>query len=193
MSATFQEFEEKKAKSYKLMLWFAMLSMVMIFGGLTSAYVVSQTRPDWINDFTLPVAFTWSTVIVAVSSVTFYLAQKSIANDRVSQGTIYLLATLLLGLGFVYSQFEGFNQVVESGYFFTGSESTVTTSFLYLIVMVHLAHLFGGLIALLIVIVRNLKNKYSQHDYLGVELAAMYWHFLGILWGYLFLFFYFYK
>lgn len=193
MSAVFPELEEKKAKSYKLMLWFAMLSMVMIFGGLTSAWVVSQSRPDWIEGFTLPIAFTWSTVIVVISSVTFYLAQRAISNDKISQGSIYLVITLLLGLGFVFSQFEGFNQVVESGYFFTGSESTVTTSFLYLIVLVHLAHLFGGLIALLIVIVKNMKNKYSSKDFLGVEIAAMFWHFLGILWGYLFLFFYFYK
>ena len=81
----------------------------------------------------------------------------------------------------------------ENGYFFTGSESNVTTSFLYIVVLVHLAHLFGGLIALLIIIYKNHLQKYTAQDYLGIELGAMFWHFLDFLWVYLFLFFYFYK
>jgi cytochrome c oxidase subunit III len=193
MTTTFQEHEERKAKSFKMMLWFAMISMAMVFAGLTSAYVVSKSRPDWLTDFELPVAFIWSTIIVIISSLTFYLAQKSAKNAQPKTTTMYLYATLVLGVLFVLSQFQGFAQVVQNGYFFTGSESNVTTSFLYIVVLVHLAHLFGGLIALLVIIYKNHLQKYTAQDYLGIELGAMFWHFLDFLWVYLFLFFYFYK
>ncbi|MDD2987121.1 cytochrome c oxidase subunit 3, partial [Flavobacterium sp.] len=98
-----------------------------------------------------------------------------------------------LGVLFVILQFLGFNQIIENGYFFTGSESNVTTSFLYIVVILHLAHLFGGLIALFIIIYNHFKQKYNSTQSLGIELGAMFWHFLDILWILLFLFFYFYK
>lgn len=193
MEMTIQEHNERKARSYKMLLWFAMISIVMVFAGLTSAYVISKSRPDWLNNFVLPSAFIGSTVVMLLSSLTFHLAKKSIQKDNHKATTLYLLTTLVLGIGFVVLQFEGFSQVIEAGYFFTGSESTITTSFLYVVVIVHLAHLFGGLVALLIIIYNHFKQKYNSGQTLGIELGAMFWHFLDFLWLYLFLFFYFYK
>jgi cytochrome c oxidase subunit III len=193
MKMSLQEYNERKAKSYKMLLWFAMISIVMVFAGLTSAYVISKSRPDWLKDFTLPSAFIASTVVMLLSSLTFHLAKKAIQKDDRKATTAYLLGTLILGIAFVFLQFEGFSQVIASGYFFTGSESTITTSFLYVVVIVHLAHLFGGLIALLIIIYNHFKQKYNSSQTLGIELGAMFWHFLDFLWLYLFLFFYFYK
>ncbi|HSD13457.1 MAG TPA: cytochrome c oxidase subunit 3 [Flavobacterium sp.] len=193
MEMSLQEYNDRKAKSYKMLLWFAMISILMVFAGLTSAYVISKSRPDWLNDFTLPSAFIASTVVMVLSSVSFHLAKKAIQKDNRKATTMYLLATLVLGLAFVFLQFKGFSQVIASGYFFTGSESTITTSFLYVVVMVHLAHLFGGLVSLLIIIYNHFKQKYNSGQTLGIELGAMFWHFLDFLWLYLFLFFYFYK
>src|SRR5690606_11534807 len=183
----------QKAKAYKTMLIFAMGSIVMIFAGLTSAYVISKSRPDWLKDFVLPQAFLWSTLVIVLSSVTFHFAKKAIQKDNRSTTTLMLVATLLLGLLFVAMQFQGFNQVIAAGYYFTGSYSTITTSFLYIVVLVHIAHLIGGLISLLIVIYNHYKQKYNATQTLGIELSVMFWHFLGFLWLYLFLFFTFYK
>ncbi|SFO13916.1 cytochrome c oxidase subunit 3 [Paenimyroides ummariense] len=183
----------QKGKAYKTMLIFAMGSIVMIFAGLTSAYVISKNRPDWLKDFDLPQAFLWSTLVIVLSSVTFHIAKKAIEKNNRSLTSIMLGATLILGLAFVALQFEGFNQVIKAGYFFTGSQSTITTSFLYVVVLVHIAHLAGGLISLLIVIYNHYKQKYNASQTLGIELSAMFWHFLGFLWLYLFLFFTFYK
>ncbi|MCW4468676.1 cytochrome c oxidase subunit 3 [Flavobacterium sp. MFBS3-15] len=189
---TIEEYNERSAKSKKMLLWFGMVSMFMMFAGLTSAYVVSTSRPDWLNDFKLPQAFMISTAVIVASSITFHLAKMAIKKgDR--QGTsLWLLVTLVLGMAFVVAQFYGFNQVIASGYFFTGPESTVTTSFLYIVTTVHLAHLFAGIIVLLVVIYNHFKQKYDKSQTLGLELGAMFWHFLDILWVYLFLFFYFY-
>ena len=185
--------QQQKAKAYKTMLIFAMGSIVMIFAGLTSAYVISKNRPDWLKDFELPQAFLWSTIAIVLSSITFHLAKKAIQKNNRSTTSLMLGITLILGLLFVFLQFKGFGQVVDAGYFFTGSQSTITTSFLYVVVLVHIAHLFGGLISLLIVIYNHYKQKYNATQTLGIELSAMFWHFLDFLWLYLFLFFTFYK
>jgi cytochrome c oxidase subunit 3 len=192
MEMTLQEQNERKAQSYKLILWFAMVSMVMMFAGLTSAYVVSTSRADWLKDFQMPPAFFISTAVIILSSITFLLARKSIKQNNQAMTTKWLLATFALSIGFVVLQFVGFGQIIDSGYFFTGSESTITTSFLYIIAILHMAHLFGGLIALSIIIYNHFKQKYNATQTLGIELGEMFWHFLGILWILLFLFFFFY-
>lgn len=192
MEMTIQEQNERKAQSYKLILWFAMVSMVMMFAGLTSAYVVSTSRADWLKDFQMPPAFFISTLVIIASSITFLFARKAIKQGKQQLTSQWLLATLVLSIAFVVLQFVGFSQIIEMGYFFTGSESTITTSFLYIVAILHLAHLFGGLIALIIIIYNHFKQKYNASQSLGIELGEMFWHFLGILWILLFLFFFFY-
>ena len=91
----------------------------------------------------------------------------------------------------IYLQFRGFSEIVANGYYFTGSESTITTSFIYLVVLLHIAHVIAGLICLVVVIYNHYKQKYSEGKTLGIELAATFWHFVDILWIYLLLFFYF--
>ena len=193
MGMTINEHKERTSRSYKLILLFAMVSMFMMFAGLTSAFVVSKSRADWLKDFQLPTAFYLSTVVILSCSVTFHLAKKAIQKDNRNATTSFLLATLALGIVFVILQFAGFRQIVENGYFFTGSASSITSTFLYVVTIVHLAHLAGGLISLLIIIYNHFKQKYNSTQTLGIELGAMYWHFLDFLWVYLFLFLYFFK
>ncbi|AOW09172.1 cytochrome c oxidase subunit 3 [Flavobacterium gilvum] len=193
MTMTAEDHKLRTAKSYKLILLFAMVSMTMMFAGLTSAYVVSQSRADWLKNFELPSAFFASTVVILGCSVTFHLAKKAIQKDNQSKTTAFLLATLALGIAFVVLQFVGFGQIVENGYYFTGSASSITTTFLYIVVVVHLLHLAGGMISLLVIIYNHFKQKYNATQTLGIELGAMYWHFLDFLWLYLFLFLYFFK
>lgn len=188
-----QEEYERKAKSYKMLLVFGMISIVMLFAGFTSAYVVSKSRPDWLKDFELPMAFWLSTGAILLSSLSFHLALKSIKSGKNKETGMFLWITLLLGLAFVYFQFQGFGQVIEMGHFFTGKNSNVTTSFLYIVVIVHIFHLVGGIISLLTVIYNHYKQKYNSSQFLGIELSAMYWHFMDFIWIYLFFFFSFFK
>lgn len=185
--------DQKVARAKKMMLWFGIISMVMMFAGLTSAYVVSKNRPDWISGFDLPPSLYWSTLVIILSSITFIFAKKSIEKDNRKNGTMFLLATLLLGIIFVVLQFQSFAEIISAGYYFTGSESTITTSFIYVVVLVHLAHLLAGLIVLLVVIYNHFKQRYHSGQMLGLELGATFWHFLDILWVYLFLFLYFFR
>jgi cytochrome c oxidase subunit 3 len=98
-----------------------------------------------------------------------------------------------LGLGFVWYQYVGFNELKAVGLYFTGPESTVSTSFIIGITFMHVLHLLAGVIVLLVVIYNHFKKKYSSADMLGFELGAIFWHFVDVLWVYLFFFFYFIK
>ena len=188
-----EEDKTRKDRSAKLILLFAMVSMTMMFAGLTSAFVVSKSRADWLKDFQLPIAFYWSTLVIIGCSVTFHLAKLAIKKNERNKTTAFLVSTLFLGILFVILQFAGFGEIVANGYFFTGQASSITTTFLYIVTLMHLLHLAGGVISLLIIIYNHFKQKYNSIQTLGIELGAMYWHFLDILWVYLFLFLYFFK
>ena len=179
-----------KRKSAKPMLWVSMISMVMFFAGLTSAYVVSMNREDWVS-FDLPTAFFTSTVLIVLSSITLLISQRLLKKDQLSSSFILLLITFLLGIGFVWFQYLGFHELKASGLYFTGPESTVSTSFIIGITFMHVLHLLAGVIVLLVVIYNHFKKKYSSTDMLGFELGAIFWHFVDVLWIYLFFFFYF--
>lgn len=183
---------EKNKRAKKMMLWFGMISMSMTFAGLTSAYVVSSSRSDWIEQIDLPFAFTISTFLLLLSSGTFYLALKNIKETLLKRAQTLLLITLVLALVFIYFQFQGFREIIEQGYYFTGAESSITTSYLYVLVLLHLAHLIAGIVIVLIVFYNSFRGKYSEANTLGFELAVTFWHFLDILWLYLFLFVSFY-
>ena len=183
---------EKNKRAKKMMLWFGMISMSMTFAGLTSAYVVSSSRSDWIEQIDLPFAFTISTFLLLLSSGTFYLALKNIKETLLKRTQSLLLITLVLALVFIYFQFQGFREIIEQGYYFTGAESSITTSYLYVLVLLHLAHLIAGIVIVLIVFYNSFREKYSEANTLGFELAVTFWHFLDILWLYLFLFVSFY-
>lgn len=172
------------------MLWISMISMTMMFAGLTSAYVVSKGREDWVS-FDLPSSFYLSTLLIVLSSVTFVLAKRSLMAGKTKMVTNWLLATLVLGVAFVFYQFNGFGQLIDAGLYTTGPESNVSSSFLYVITATHLIHIFAGILVLIRVVYRSFKNSYSPESHLGLTLSAIFWHFVDALWIYLFAFFYF--
>lgn len=191
MNYTIEEQQKNIRRAKKNMLLFGMISLSMSFAGLTSAYIISKEREDWLTDFQVPEAFFISLFVIVLSSVTFHLAKVAIKKEANSQGMVLLISTLVLGITFVYLQFLGFSQIIDNGYFFTGSESSITTSFIYLVVLMHLAHIFIALISVVVVIYNHYKLKYVKGKTLGVELAVTFWHFVDILWIYLFFFVYF--
>ena len=179
-------------KAKKMMLWLGMISMSMTFAGLTSAYVVSSSRADWIQQIDLPFDFTISSLIIILSSVTFYFAFKMLKMKNLKITHLLLIITLSLALAFIYFQIQGFNGIIEKGYYFTGPESSITTSYLYILVLLHIAHLVAGIIIVLYVLFNSFKGVYFNGNTLGFELALTFWHFLDILWLYLYLFVSFY-
>lgn len=185
--------EEKQRRAKKMMLWFGIISLIMSFAGWTSAFVVSSSRQDWLKEFQLPSAFTLSTILIIISSATIIAAKYFLKKGNKQATTGFLLTTLLLGIGFIYNQFVGFSQIIDQGYNFTGPTSNITMSFIYLIAVVHILHVVVGLICLLVVIYNHFKQKYNSANMLGFELTATFWHFVDLLWLYLFLFLCFFR
>jgi cytochrome c oxidase subunit 3 len=185
--------QEKRERSKKMMLWFGIGSLIMTFAGLISAFIVSRKREDWLNDFQLPDAFIISAILILISSLTIIFAKRALKQNNMKMVTIGLLLTFGLGITFIYNQFVGFGQIIEAGYNFTGPTSNVTISFIYIIAIVHIAHVVAGLIALILVIYNHFKQKYNSNNMLGFELAANFWHFVDVLWLALFLFLYFFR
>jgi len=180
----------KKEKTFKQMLWVSMISMTMMFAGLTSAYVVSKAREDWVS-FDLPSAFYISTLFIIGSSLSFILAKRTLMAGDQGKTTSLLALTMLLGIGFIFYQFTGFGQLIDAGLYTTGKQSNVASSFLYVITGAHLLHIFAGMIVLATVLYRNVTGKYTPASHLGFSLGAIFWHFVDALWIYLFVFFYF--
>ena len=180
--------KEKQARAKKMMLWFGIVSLIMSFAGWTSAFVVSSAREDWLTGFVLPNAFSVSVALIILSSLTLLLAKKYLKLNMASKASFYLGATMLLGIGFIVSQLIGFQQIIDLGFNFTGPTSNITMSYIYIIAAVHILHVIVGLICLMVVIYNHFKQKYNTEDLLGFELAANFWHFVDILWLYLFLF-----
>ena len=190
----FQHAELRKArrKAAKPMMYIGIISMMMLFAGLTSAYVVRANNGNWLV-FNLPDIAILSTAIIISSSLTMFLAQRAAKKNNFRLVTLGLALTLVLGVVFCYTQYEGWRQLTAQGIYFVGKYSNASGSFLYLIALVHLAHLAGGIIAVTVSLVKSMFRKYNAEDHLGLDLTAIYWHFLDILWVYLFLFLYNYR
>ena len=185
-----KEYKIAKQKSAKPMLWISMVSMTMMFIGLTSAYIVSSNREDWVS-FELPSAFLISTILIVLSSVSYFLAKKSIQKDNRQNTTLFLLLSLLLGFGFAFYQIEGFYQLQDAGLYLSGKGSVVSASLMMVITFAHSLHVIAGFIVLGVVIYNHFKKRYNATETLGLELGGIFWHFVDVLWVLLFLFFYF--
>jgi len=168
----------------KFIVWLFIVSITMLFAALTSAYIVKQSGGEWLN-FNLPGMFWITSVIIIVSSITMQLALSAARADRFNRLRTYLIITALLGLAFLIGQYESWKQLVEMDVYFVGNPAG---SFLYVLTGLHAVHIISGLIFLLIVIVSSFKLKIHSRSLIRIEMCTTYWHFLGGLWLYLFLF-----
>lgn len=169
------------------LLWLSIVAMIMVFASLTSAYIVSWGKGGWLQ-FDLPQLFYVSTAVIITSSVTMNWALSSARKNDFKNVKIASLITLLLGGLFVLCQFKAWGALVDQKVFFAGKSSNVSGSYLYTLTGLHLAHLAFAIMALMVVCVKALGQKYNSENFLGIKLCAIFWHFLDALWIFLFLF-----
>lgn len=178
---------ENNAK--KQLLWIGMGSILMFFGGLTSAYIVRKPEGNWL-DFTLPEYFTISTLIIIISSVLLFFIKGKLRKNKSIFNLVF--SVLLLGILFSFFQFKGWQELIAQGVYLTGEGSNASGSFLYVLTLAHLVHLIGGIIALIIISYKSKQNTYSIENCLAIELTSVYWHFLALLWLFLYVLINFY-
>lgn len=178
---------EIKEKSRKFLLWIGLVSIAMMFAGLTSGYIVRRQTGTWLK-FDLPFTFWISTAIIIISSVSMNWVVQLVKKNELKMLPNASLATFILGIGFGVFQFISWATLISKNIYFTGTESSASASYLYILCALHLCHVVGGLVALGVVYFKSIRKRYSADNYLGIKLCAIYWHFLDGLWVYLFLF-----
>ncbi len=176
---------KKKMHPQKFTLWVAIASIVMMFAGLTSAFIVKSNQVNW-KPVSLPKVFWVSTVAIVLSSLTIQLALRSFKQREMSKYRMLIGVTLLLGVAFLVLQWMGFNALWDQRITFKGAGAG---QFLYVIFGLHGLHLVGGVIALLVIFIKAFTGSTKLYSSVPVEVAATYWHFVDLLWIYLLLFF----
>ena len=177
----------------KFIVWILMASIFMMFGALSSAYIVRKGEGNWLQ-FELPSVFTISTVLIILSSLTYHMAYIASKKDELPKMKVLLMTTTLLGVGFLISQYYSWVQLYNykflNGYgvVFGGEYSNPAGSFLYVLSGLHGFHIITGLGFLIAILVLAFKNKIHSKSQLWIETCGNYWHFLGILWIYLYIF-----
>src|SRR5664279_1331446 len=177
--------QNKKIHPHKFTLWVGIGSIVMMFAGLTSAYIVKRERPGW-TSYVTPIAFYYSTTVMLISSLTIFLAGKSFRERRMVNYKKLLAATAILGLVFMLLQWLGFRHLWVTGTTLHGSGAG---QFLYIIAGLHALHVFGGIIALFTLWLRARNTRIRSYNAVPVDVVSTYWHFVDLLWIYLFIFF----
>lgn len=177
--------QRKKIHPHKFTLWVALGSIIMMFAGLTSAYIVKREQPGW-TSFQIPRAFWYSTGVILLSSLTIQMALKSFKEREMLRYRNLITLTTLLGVLFMALQWMGFKQIWKSGVTFRGSGGG---QFLYIIAGLHVLHVLAGIIALIILFIKAFGSKVRSYNSVPVELMSTYWHFVDLLWIYLFIFF----
>lgn len=178
--------QRQKIHPHKFTLWIAIGSIIMMFAGLTSAYIVKSGQAGW-HEVKTPTIFWISTATLLASSVTIQTALRSFKHRSMAAFRTLLLTTLVLGIVFVFLQYKGFQWLWERGVHFEGSSGA--GQFLYVIFGLHALHVLGGIVALLILSARQYVGNIRTYNATPIEIMSTYWHFVDALWIYLFVFF----
>lgn len=177
--------QRKKIHPHKFIMWVAIGSILMMFAGLTSAYIVRSNQANW-QEIEMPKIFWYSTAVILVSSLTIQMALRSFKQREMNRYRLLMGVTFVLGAVFVALQWIGFMQLWDQQVTFRGSGEG---QFLYVIFGLHAVHVLGGIIALIIMFIKAFFGKAKLYSSVPVEVMSTYWHFVDILWIYLFVFF----
>lgn len=177
---------QQKIHPHKFTLWLAIGSIIMMFAGLTSAYIVKGEQPGW-TTVVVPKIFYYSTAVMLISSLTMQVALKSFKERNMKQYRTLLTITAVLGIAFIGMQIIGFKDLFQSGVKLEGGSGA--GQFLYIIFGLHALHVLGGAVALLIMFFKAFSAKIRSYNTVPVEVVSTYWHFVDLLWIYLFVFF----
>lgn len=180
------EEQHKKLHPHKFTLWVAIASIMMMFAGLTSAFIVKSNLTGW-RTIDMPKVFWVSTIVILASSVSMLVAKKAFIHREMQKYRTMLAITLVLGVVFAICQLIGFSQLWEVGIRFKGSSGA--GQFFYAITGLHALHILGGIVAVAVFLFRSWFGKVKSYSVASVEVLGMYWHFMDILWVYLMIFF----
>jgi cytochrome c oxidase subunit 3 len=182
---TMSEDRNRQMVAQRFGLYLGLATIIMLFVALTSAYLVRQGAGNWLF-VKMPIQFWISTGIIIASSMTMYLSKKAYKELQIGRSRILIWSTFILGCLFVASQYQGWLALGQGGVYLDGNPGG---SFIYAITWVHVVHVALGLLLMLIVGLKTTLNNFNSDRAHNLGLISTYWHFVGGLWIYLFIFF----
>lgn len=170
----------------KLALWVGLVSLVMMFTALTSAFIVRRAAGNWL-EFSIPSIFYVNTLVIVGSSLTLHAAYVAFKREAALAYKSLLGLTFVLGIAFVVLQYLGWQDLAASG---VPLKINPSGDFVYAISGLHAVHVIGGIAILLVAMVMAfvLPMKVTPARQLRLELTITYWHFVDLLWIYLIVF-----
>lgn len=174
------------AKPKKFVVWLFVVSSTIMFGGWTSYYIVFSASKGKGHGLVLPDAFMYSTAILLLSSVFLFLASRALRNGNQKSQQLFLWITFVLGLVFGYLQWQGWIGLYQSGAVLINNNAAI--SLIYIVSGFHLLHIFAGLCFVLNSLVGSYKNIPADKALYRQEITSIFWHFIDILWIYLYVF-----
>lgn len=168
---------------HKFALYISFASIIMMFGALTSAYIVKSAAGNWL-EYQMPSLFYVSTAVLIMSSVVLHISYNSFLKGKATPYRLYLVVVFLLGLTFVVLQYYAWQALFAAG---VDLKANVSGSFLYLITGLHALHILGGVAAITVAIVHAFTLPFivTEKRRIRFQLVLHYWHFVDILWIYL--------
>jgi len=176
---------------HKFALWLFLITVTMAFAGWTSAYIVQMSFVDSSERivFQLPNILWNNLAVILFSSVTMQFAMWASKREENKKALLGLGFTLILGIAFLLGQYEAWMVMDNDLPPVDKNRSDNLVTFFYLFVLLHGLHILSALIVLIVNVVRQLSKKISQQRLNRImEMAATFWHFLGVIWVYLFIF-----
>ncbi len=180
--------EAKKQRAMhpkKFAMWLFIVSVGMLFAAWTSAYIVKRGDTDWV-ELIMPSQFYINTVIIVISSITLILGTWALKHDQLERAKVLIAVTTVLGVAFMIGQILAYNEMITLGQYLAGGSAS--SSFVYVISGAHGLHVLGGVVYLILLMVGVFKGKVHSKNMIMAEMCGTYWHFLDVLWLYLFVF-----
>ncbi len=172
----------------KFLVWLIIISSIMFFGAITSSIIVRSADGQWIK-FDLPFIFYVSTALALLSSLTAQLAYISAKKDEIGRIKLFSALTLVLGIAFLSCNYQGWMQLAEKGFALSNNiDGGQSASFFHFSTYVHAAHVLLGLAFVGFTLFRTFQYKVHRKSLLTINISTTYWHFVDLLWIYLFLF-----
>lgn len=171
----------------KFLMWLFVITSFMLFAALTSGYIVyTAGNPSRGIKIVLPDIFIYSTIAIVLSSVTLIGAQRAAKRLQFSKEKLFLILTISLGVLFLVLQLQSWVIFINQGVFFVNPNAS--QSFLYVFTGAHLLHIIGGLLMLMSTLIGKIRNTPQVKNLFNLEMSSIFWHFLGLLWIYLYVF-----
>lgn len=174
----------------KFSLWLLIISIILFFGGLTSAYIVSKgiesEKVMW-HTFPLPKILWYNSIVLLMSSVMIQIGSRAARKGDLSRTKIAYILTFILGVVFLIGQVFAWQGLTNTEVVW-GKDGTTAGNYLYILTAVHGFHIVAGLLFVGYVLFRLYRGKVKPGKSTLLENSTTFWHFLDLLWIYLFIF-----